>query len=136
MTREDVIAVWGEPVLERVTAGWAYMYFRNGCEVSCGTYDVVFLQEGQVVDGFSGATPLAIAANPPGNVAVVDALKEKGFDFLSMATGSMAGSIGETCALTVLCLECLLGLNLSDAEPTIRCFLFSFIIATITNTLL
>jgi hypothetical protein len=27
-----------------------YLYFRNGCEYSCGTEDVVFLQNGQVVD--------------------------------------------------------------------------------------
>ena len=58
----------------------------------------------QTVDGYSGATPLAIAANPPAGVGVTEALREAGFTFQSMATGVMAGSIGETCAIA-----CILG---------------------------
>src|SRR3989442_3244245 len=27
-----------------------YLYYRNGCEFTCGTEDVVFLQNGKVVD--------------------------------------------------------------------------------------
>lgn len=50
MSREDVVAVWGIPVAERQTGSRGYLYFRNGCEVSCGTFDVVFLENGQVVD--------------------------------------------------------------------------------------
>lgn len=50
MTREDVIAIWGEPVTERFINGRGYMFFRNGCENSCGTYDIVLLEANQVVD--------------------------------------------------------------------------------------
>jgi hypothetical protein len=50
MTREQVVAVWGVPVAERTRDNWGYLYFRNGCEASCGTFDVVFLEKGQVVD--------------------------------------------------------------------------------------
>jgi hypothetical protein len=50
MTREQVVAVWGVPVAERTRESWGYLYFRNGCEASCGTFDVVFLENGQVVD--------------------------------------------------------------------------------------
>ncbi len=50
MTREQVIALWGVPVAERTVGNRTYLYFRNGCEVSCGTFDVVFLEGGQVVD--------------------------------------------------------------------------------------
>ncbi len=50
MTREQVIATWGVPVTERNRDNWGYLYFRNGCEATCGTFDVVFLENGQVVD--------------------------------------------------------------------------------------
>jgi hypothetical protein len=50
MTREQVIALWGLPVAERSVGDRNYLYFRNGCEVTCGTFDVVFLEGGQVVD--------------------------------------------------------------------------------------
>ncbi len=50
MTREQVVATWGPPVAERMYGNREYLYFRNGCEVSCGTFDVVFLEGGQVID--------------------------------------------------------------------------------------
>lgn len=50
MSRDQVIATWGVPVAERQQGPWTYLYFRNGCEVSCGTFDVVFLDSGSVVD--------------------------------------------------------------------------------------
>jgi hypothetical protein len=50
MTEDQVVQLWGEPVTDRSMGGWTYMYFRNGCEQSCGTFDVVFFQNGQVVD--------------------------------------------------------------------------------------
>jgi hypothetical protein len=73
MSRDQVVATWGPPVAERTTGGWTYLYFRNGCEVSCGTFDVVFLENGLVVDaivrhaahGYSGTS-----SSPPGREAV------------------------------------------------------------------
>ena len=50
MTREQVIGVWGEPAQERQTGDRVYLYYRNGCENSCGTYDLVLLEGGEVVD--------------------------------------------------------------------------------------
>lgn len=72
MTREQVIAVWGEPQVERVAENWVYLHFRNGCEVTCGTDDVVLLQDGQVVDAIvrgQGHTYSGISSSPPGRVA-------------------------------------------------------------------
>ena len=40
----------GVPVAERTQGNHTYLYFRNGCEVTCGTFDVVFLDDDQVVD--------------------------------------------------------------------------------------
>jgi len=72
MTRDQVIAVWGEPMVERGSGNWVYLYFRNGCEVSCGTDDVVLFQDGQVVDAIvrgRGHTYSGVSSSPPGRTA-------------------------------------------------------------------
>jgi hypothetical protein len=72
MTRDQVIAVWGQPLVERGSGEWVYLYFRNGCEVSCGTDDVVLLQDGQVVDAIvrgRGHTYGGVSSSPPGRTA-------------------------------------------------------------------
>lgn len=69
MSRADVIAVWGEPVAEGAAGTWEYLYFRNGCEVTCGTFDVVMLEVGQVVDAIvrgPGHTYTGVSSSPPG----------------------------------------------------------------------
>lgn len=68
MTRDQVVAVWGVPVAERTVEGRTYLYFRNGCEVSCGTFDVVFLENDQVVDAIvrgEGHTYSGVSSSPP-----------------------------------------------------------------------
>jgi len=68
MTRLEVVAVWGEPVAERNAGSRTYMYYRNGCEVTCGTFDVVFLDGDQVVDAIvrgPGHTYAGISSSPP-----------------------------------------------------------------------
>jgi len=81
MSREQVISLWGVPVAERTQAEWTYLYFRNGCEHSCGMFDLVLLQGGQVVDavvrgpghnyaGESSSPPGKLpAATPPGGAS-------------------------------------------------------------------
>jgi hypothetical protein len=73
MTTDEVIATWGPPVAERTVGPWTYLYFRNGCEVTCGTFDVVFLQDGQVVDAIvrgRGHTYSGVSSSPPGQPAL------------------------------------------------------------------
>jgi hypothetical protein len=50
MTEAQVRQRWGDPVAVRSANGWTYLFFRNGREREVGLYDVVFLQNGQVVD--------------------------------------------------------------------------------------
>jgi hypothetical protein len=72
MTREQVEGVWGVPVTERTLGTWTYLYYRNGCEASCGTFDVVFLENGQVVNAIvrgRGHTYAGTSTSPPGSVA-------------------------------------------------------------------
>jgi hypothetical protein len=70
MSRAEVIEVWGEPVTERTADGRAYLYYRNGCEVTCGTFDVVFFEGGQVVDAIvrgRGHTYAGTSSSPTGS---------------------------------------------------------------------
>ena len=72
MTPEQVVQAWGEPVSERQYGNWVYMFFRNGCESRCGTFDVVFFQGGQVVDAVvrtPAHTYTGISSSPPSNAA-------------------------------------------------------------------
>jgi len=50
MHEKDVYSVWGPPVAVRHLREFTYLFFKNGCEYTCGTLDVVTLQKGQVVD--------------------------------------------------------------------------------------
>lgn len=73
MTREQVIALWGVPVAERTVGNRTYLYFRNGCEVSCGTFDVVFLEGNQVIDAIvrgPGHNYAGTSSSPRDRVAV------------------------------------------------------------------
>ncbi len=75
MTRDQVVSVWGEPVTERSSGNRTYMYYRNGCEASCGTFDVVFLEGGQVVDAIvrgQGHDYSGMSSSPPGREAVAN----------------------------------------------------------------
>jgi len=67
MSRSEVIAVWGPPVAESQETNRTYLYFRNGCEVTCGTFDVVFLEGDQVVDAIvrgRGHTYAGVSSSP------------------------------------------------------------------------
>ena len=69
MSEADVVAMWGAPVARSRIGAMTYLYFPNGCERSCGTMDVVFLENDRVVDavlrwpghGYSGQS-----SSPPG----------------------------------------------------------------------
>ncbi len=68
MSAMEVIAIWGEPVAERIYGSRTYLYYRNGCEVTCGTFDVVFLENDQVVDAIvrgRGHTYAGMSSSPP-----------------------------------------------------------------------
>jgi hypothetical protein len=50
MTEAEVVAAWGAPMSRRSVGRMSYLYYRNDCLPGCGTQDVVFLEQGQVVD--------------------------------------------------------------------------------------
>ena len=53
MSEAEVRSAWGEPVTSRKAGDYHYLFYENGCLRACGTYDVVILQGGQVVDAIT-----------------------------------------------------------------------------------
>ncbi|HXI21147.1 MAG TPA: hypothetical protein VNH46_08685 [Gemmatimonadales bacterium] len=50
MSEAEVRAAWGNPITVKKIGNMAYMYYNNDCLKTCGIHDVVFLENGQVVD--------------------------------------------------------------------------------------
>ena len=50
MTREQVVARLGAPAAVRTSGVYTYLFFVNGCHRTCGTDDVVILEDGKVTD--------------------------------------------------------------------------------------
>lgn len=72
MTREQVLERLGQPNGERTTGAYTYIFFRNGCERTCGMSDLVILENGAVVDAifrragrsFSGSSSSPTGTRP------------------------------------------------------------------------
>lgn len=75
MSQEDVAALWGRASAVRHAGEYSYLHYPNGCELSCGTDDVVILQNDKVVDaivrwrghGYSGES-----SSPPGKTPIAN----------------------------------------------------------------
>jgi hypothetical protein len=68
MTEAEVRARWGDPIAVRRLNDWTYLFYRNGDERYYGYYDVVFLQDGQVMDAIvraPGHVYLGQSSAPP-----------------------------------------------------------------------
>ncbi|HET7789379.1 MAG TPA: hypothetical protein VFK78_01125 [Gemmatimonadales bacterium] len=53
MSERDVYTQWGPPADVRKAGEYTYIYYKNGCEKTCGMLDLVTLQNGQVVDAIT-----------------------------------------------------------------------------------
>jgi hypothetical protein len=73
MTEAEVCARWGAPLAERTANDWTYMFYRNNRERRVGYEDVVFLQNGQVVDAIvrsSDHVYAGVSSSPEGRTPV------------------------------------------------------------------
>ena len=92
----------GMNVLNVALVARAFLYFAYPSDISGDTV-WVYLGDHIAVDGFSGATPLALAAQTlESGQTAVSALATNGFDFNNMFMGLIPGSIGETSMLWIL----------------------------------
>ncbi|HYT82453.1 MAG TPA: hypothetical protein VEK86_03320 [Gemmatimonadales bacterium] len=69
MGEREIYAVWGEAAAVRRVGDYSYLFFQNGCEYTCGTMDVVTLQNDSVVDAivrWHGHRYAGESSSPPG----------------------------------------------------------------------
>jgi len=100
---KEIFGGTGMNVLNPALTARAFLYFAYPVQISG---DAVWVATGEkVVDSFSGATPLAVAAATPNGGSVTESLQNFGYqayDVGSMFIGTIPGSIGETSALACL----------------------------------
>jgi len=75
MSEREVYELWAAPAAVRRVGVYTYLFFRNGCEYTCGTMDVVTLQSGKVVDviaRWDGHRYSGESSSPPGRVPVAN----------------------------------------------------------------
>lgn len=56
MTVAEVEAAWGKAGVTRTDGDQTFLFYQNDCLKSCGTFDVVMLQDGKVVDAIVRAS--------------------------------------------------------------------------------
>ncbi|MDR1055947.1 MAG: NADH:ubiquinone reductase (Na(+)-transporting) subunit B [Prevotellaceae bacterium] len=93
--------VWNPALLAR-----AFVFFAYPSHISGDKVWIASMIKGEgIIDGFSGATPLAIAANGTGETGAnmtVEALQQQMPSVYDMFMGFIPGSIGETSKLAIL----------------------------------
>ncbi len=79
MAKAQVIARLGAPSIERTTGDATYLFYRNGCERTCGMNDVVILDKGMVVDAVfrSAKRKFSGASSSPRMIPAAEARKAK-----------------------------------------------------------
>jgi hypothetical protein len=72
MSKAQVIARLGKPVSERSDGVYTFLYYKNGCEKTCGMQDLVVLENDAVTDAifrsrthhYTGVSSSPSAVNP------------------------------------------------------------------------
>jgi hypothetical protein len=73
MSEREIYSLWGAPAAVRRAGEYTYLFFNNGCERTCGTMDVVTLQNGNVVDAivrWDGHRYSGESSSPPGKMPI------------------------------------------------------------------
>lgn len=50
MTRDQVVSKLGQPLSSHSKDAFTYLFYKNGCEKTCGMNDLVVLDSGKVID--------------------------------------------------------------------------------------
>ena len=108
MTRDEVVAHLGKPLNERKTGNAWFMFYRNGCERTCGMNDLVILEDGKVVDAIfrapsrhysaASSSPTGVRPEPTagdgGGIGAVNRVRKAGRGGLVIANPSEPPAAG------------------------------------------
>lgn len=99
---KEIFGGTGFNVLNPALTARAFVFFAYPAQLSGDQVWTVVKDGATQIDGFTGATPLAVAANVPDGQSVIAALNEAGFTWATMFGGAMGGSIAETSVIPIL----------------------------------
>lgn len=140
---KEVFGGTGMNILNVAMTARAFLYFAYPAQIS-GDQVWTYLGEKTAVDGFSGATALAVAYNAGvDGVPVVDALAEHNtvlgsdlFSFANMFMGWIPGSIGETSTLMALIgAAILIGTGVASWKIIVSGFAGAYLMGVLLNVL-
>ncbi len=99
---KEIFGGTGFNVLNPALTARAFLYFAYPAQISGDKVWTSVVQGGPLMEGFTGATPLALGMVRHGDETMVESLAQAGFTLNSMFLGLEPGSIGETSALCCL----------------------------------
>lgn len=99
---KEVFGGTGFNILNPALTARAFLFFAYPVQISGDQVWTVVKDAGSTVEGWTGATPLAVAAMVPKGGDVIATLREHGYTFWSMMTGLEGGSLAETALLPIL----------------------------------
>lgn len=99
---KEIFGGTGFNVLNPALTARAFLYFAYPAQISGDKVWTSVVHGGPVMEGFTGATPLAIGMVRHGDETMLQSLHHAGFTLKSMFMGLEPGSIGETSVLACL----------------------------------
>ncbi|MCH7505414.1 NADH:ubiquinone reductase (Na(+)-transporting) subunit B [PVC group bacterium] len=132
---KEVFGGVGMNILNPALTARAFLFFTYPAQMS-GDKVWIFADKAKdkLVDGFSGATALAVAAITPEKANVVESMNEAGFSFWDLFVGFVPGSIGETSALCCLIgAAILIFTKIGSWRTMVSCVLGALFITLIMN---
>ncbi len=98
---KEIFGGTGFNVLNPALTARAFLFFAHAPQMTGDRVWTVLADPARAAEGFSGATPLAVAAAAPKGSDIFAALREAGFTWQGMALGFEGGSIGETSLIPI-----------------------------------
>ncbi len=99
---KEIFGGVGYNVLNPALTARAFLFFAHPNEITGNVWTAI---GDKVADGFTSATPLAVAANTPAGTNILSALQDAGYSWWDMAAGAIPGCLGETSFIA-----CIIGL--------------------------
>ncbi len=100
---KEVFGGTGMNIVNPALAARAFLFFSYPASISGeGIWRLIDSSKEKLVDGFTSATPLGVAAAVENGKNVVEALDNAGYTFNDLFIGTVPGSMGETSALFCL----------------------------------
>ncbi|GBC63373.1 NADH:ubiquinone reductase (Na(+)-transporting) s ubunit B [Desulfonema ishimotonii] len=99
---KEVFGGTGRNILNPALTARAFVFFAYPAQMSGDIWTRIATETGKAVDGFTGATPLTIAATASMPDRIETLLSQSGYTLSHLFTGNYPGSIGATSALMCL----------------------------------